>query len=93
MKGEFEMTQEDALVIFRESILLIIKLVSPMLIISVGVGLVIAIFQAATQIHEQTLSFAPKILIIGVILIVAGSWMISNIQEFFQYIMSYMAGL
>jgi len=87
------MTQEDALVIFRESILLIIKLVSPMLIISVGVGLVIAIFQAATQIHEQTLSFAPKILIIGVILIVGGSWMISNIQEFFQYIMSYMAGL
>ncbi|MBE6750919.1 MAG: flagellar biosynthesis protein FliQ [Ruminococcaceae bacterium] len=87
------MTQEDALVIFRESILLIIKLVSPMLLISVGVGLVIAIFQAATQIHEQTLSFAPKILIIGVILIVGGSWMISNIQEFFQYIMSYMAGL
>jgi flagellar biosynthetic protein FliQ len=87
------MTQEDALVIFRESILLIIKLVSPMLLISVGVGLVIAIFQAATQIHEQTLSFAPKILIIGVILIAGGSWMISNIQEFFQYIMSYMAGL
>jgi flagellar biosynthetic protein FliQ len=59
----------------------------------VGVGLVIAIFQAATQIHEQTLSFAPKILIIGVILILAGSWMIANIQEFFQYIMSYMSGL
>ncbi len=87
------MTQEDALVIFRESILLIIKLVSPMLIISVVVGLVIAIFQAATQIHEQTLSFAPKILIIGIILILGGSWMITNIQEFFQYIMSYMAGL
>jgi len=93
MKGVLNMTQEDALVIFRESILLIIKLVSPMLLISVGVGLVIAIFQAATQIHEQTLSFAPKILIIGVILIAGGSWMISNIQEFFQYIMSYMAGL
>lgn len=87
------MTQEDALVIFRESILLIIKLVSPMLLISVGVGLIIAIFQAATQIHEQTLSFAPKILIIGVILIAGGSWIISNIQEFFEYIMSYMTGL
>lgn len=87
------MAQDDALVIFREAILLIVKLVSPLLIISVGVGLVIAIFQAATQIHEQTLSFAPKILIIGVILILAGSWMISNIQEFFQYIMSYMSGL
>ncbi|MBQ6936106.1 MAG: flagellar biosynthetic protein FliQ [Clostridia bacterium] len=87
------MTQEDALVIFRESILLIIKLVSPMLLISVGIGLVIAIFQAATQIHEQTLSFAPKILVIGVMLIAGGAWLISNIQEFFQYIMSYMAGL
>jgi flagellar biosynthetic protein FliQ len=87
------MAQDDALVIFREAILLIVKLVSPLLIISVGVGLVIAIFQAATQIHEQTLSFAPKILIIGVILILAGSWMIANIQEFFQYIMSYMSGL
>lgn len=87
------MTQEDALVIFRESILLIIKLVSPILLVSVGVGLIIAIFQAATQIHEQTLSFAPKILIIGVILIAGGSWIISNIQEFFEYIMSYMTGL
>ena len=87
------MAQDDALVIFREAILLIVKLVSPMLLISVGVGLVIAIFQAATQIHEQTLSFAPKILIIGVILILAGSWMIANIQEFFQYVMSYMSGL
>ena len=87
------MTQEDALVIFRESILLIIKLVSPILLVSVGVGLIIAIFQAATQIHEQTLSFAPKILIIGVILIAGGSWIISNIKEFFEYIMSYMTGL
>jgi flagellar biosynthetic protein FliQ len=93
VKGGIVMAQDDALVIFREAILLIVKLVSPLLIISVGVGLVIAIFQAATQIHEQTLSFAPKILIIGVILILAGSWMIANIQEFFQYIMSYMSGL
>ncbi len=87
------MTQEDALVIFREAILLIIKLVAPMLIVSVAVGLIIAIFQAATQIHEQTLSFAPKILIIGVILIVTGSWIISSMEEFFHYIMSFMAGL
>lgn len=87
------MSQEDALVIFRESIFLIIKLVAPTLIISVAVGLIIAIFQAATQIHEQTLSFAPKILIIGVILIATSSWMISSMQEFFQYILGFMAGL
>jgi flagellar biosynthetic protein FliQ len=93
LKGELQLTQDDALIIFREAILLIIKLVAPMLIISVAVGLIIAIFQAATQIHEQTLSFAPKILIIGVILIAAGSWMISNLQEFFQYVLGYMAGL
>ena len=64
-----------------------------MLIVSVAVGLIIAIFQAATQIHEQTLSFAPKILIIGVILIATGSWIISSMEEFFHYIMSFMAGL
>ena len=87
------MTQDDALVIFREAIMLIIKLVAPMLIISVAVGLIIAIFQAATQIHEQTLSFAPKILIIGVVLIAAGSWMISSLREFIEYIFGYMAGL
>lgn len=87
------MSQEDALVIFRESIFLIIKLVAPTLIISIAVGLIIAIFQAATQIHEQTLSFAPKILVIGVILIATGSWMISSMQEFFQYILGFMAGL
>lgn len=87
------MTQEDALVIFREAIFLIIKLVAPTLLISVAVGLIIAIFQAATQIHEQTLSFAPKILIIGVILIATGSWIISSLQEFIHYIFSFMAGL
>lgn len=87
------MTQEDALIIFREAILLIIKLVAPMLLVSVAVGLIIAVFQAATQIHEQTLSFAPKILVIGVILIVTGSWIVSSLEEFFQYILSYMAGL
>lgn len=87
------MTQETALVVFREAVFLIIKLVAPMLLVSVVIGLVIAIFQAATQIHEQTLSFAPKILVIGVMLIALGSWMISSMEEFFQYIMGLMAGL
>ena len=87
------MTQEDALVVFREAIFLVVKLVAPMLLVSVAIGLIIAIFQAATQIHEQTLSFAPKILIIVVILIAMGSWMISSMEEFFQYIMSFMVGL
>ena len=87
------MTQEDALVVFREAIFLVVKLVAPMLLVSVAVGLIISIFQAATQIHEQTLSFAPKILIIGVILIAMGSWMVSSMEEFFNYIMGFMAGV
>lgn len=87
------MTQEDALVIFREAVFLIVKLIAPLLLVSVAIGLIIAIFQAATQIHEQTLSFAPKILVIGVMLIAMGSWIIANLQEFFHYIFSFMAGL
>ena len=50
------MTQDQVLQIFKEALFLAIKLAGPLLLISMIVGLVIAIFQAATQIHEQTLT-------------------------------------
>lgn len=87
------MTQDSALLIFREMIWMIVKLSAPLLIISIVIGLVIAIFQAATQIHEQTITFVPKILAIALLLIATGSWMLTNLTEFFQYLMSMMGGL
>lgn len=87
------MTQGDALSIFKDAIWLILKLSAPMLIISIVLGLVIAIFQAATQIHEQTLTFVPKIIAIAVILIVMGSWMLTSMSDFFKTLMDIMSGL
>ena len=63
------MTQDLILQVFREALLLSIKLGGPLLLVSMAVGLVISILQAATQVHEQTLSFVPKLLVIAVMLL------------------------
>ena len=69
------------------------KLAAPVLIASIVIGLLVAIFQAATQIHEQTLTFVPKVLVIALMLLVLGSWMIRIITEFFNMIFDKIAGM
>ena len=59
-----------------------IKLGGPLLLISMLVGLVISILQAATQVHEQTLSFVPKVLTIGVLLLLMAPMMIATMNDF-----------
>lgn len=81
------MLQEDVLVAFRESIWMILKLSAPILLVSIVIGLIIAIFQAATQIHEQTMTFVPKIIATAFLLLITGSWMLTNLIDFFQYLM------
>lgn len=63
-----------------------VKLGGPILIISMVVGIVISILQAATQIHEQTLTFVPKLIVIGVILVVTGNSMLKMLQEFTEQV-------
>lgn len=87
------MSQGDVMAVFQQAISLTLKLSAPMLIVSIVVGLIIAIFQAATQIHEQTLTFVPKLLAIGLLLLMTGSWMISLLTEFFSRLFDIMAGL
>ncbi|HIV61498.1 MAG TPA: flagellar biosynthesis protein FliQ [Candidatus Butyricicoccus avistercoris] len=72
--------------IMRESIWVAIKLGGPMLVASMAIGVVIAIFQAATQIHEQSVSFIPKLILIVVFLLVGGNWMLNTMQEFTRMI-------
>lgn len=76
------MTEEVVLQVFREALILAIKLAGPLLLISMIVGLVIAILQAATQVHEQTLTFVPKALTIVVLLLLMAPMMISSCNEF-----------
>ena len=78
------MTQGDVLAILQDSLLVALKLAAPMLVASIAIGLVIAIFQAATQIHEQTLTFVPKVLVIALLLIIMGSWMMTLMNDLVQ---------
>ena len=87
------MTQGDVLAILQESLLVALKLSAPMLVISIAIGLVIAIFQAATQIHEQTLTFVPTVLAIALLLIILGSWMMTLMDDLVQRLFRIMAGL
>lgn len=87
------MAQDDVLLVFREAIWMILKLSAPLLLVSMLLGLVISVFQAATQIHEQTITFVPKIFAVAFVLILAGSWMLVNLTDFFHAMMSLMSGL
>ena len=76
------MTEDMVLQVFREALIIAIRLAGPLLLISMVVGLVIAILQAATQVHEQTLTFVPKALTIVVLLLLMAPMMISSCNEF-----------
>lgn len=78
------MSQEQVMGIFQQAIILAFKLAGPLLAISIIIGLVIAIFQAATQIHEQTLTFVPKIVAIALMMLLLGPWMITMLSDFMQ---------
>ncbi len=76
------MSQADVLNIIREGIYTIIICAAPMLIIAIVIGLIISIFQATTQINEQTLAFAPKIVGILLSILFFGSMIMSRIGGF-----------
>lgn len=80
------MTEDTILQVFKEALFLTFKIAGPLLIISMLVGLVIAIIQAATQVHEQTLTFVPKAVTIVVLLFVLGSFFMSSLETFFDSI-------
>jgi flagellar biosynthetic protein FliQ len=75
-------SQEFVLHIAREALLVALLLAAPALIIGLAVGLVISVFQATTQIQEQTLTFVPKIVAVLLSLLIFGSWMLTTLLNF-----------
>lgn len=61
-----------------------VKLTAPVLLPSLAVGLIIAMFQAATQINEATLTFIPKLIVIGAVLMIMGPGMLQLFLDYFQ---------
>lgn len=78
------MTPEVISIIAQDTVLVAIKLIAPILLSSLAVGLLVAMFQAATQINEQTLTFIPKLAMVIIVLILAGPWMLQVIIDYFQ---------
>jgi len=76
------MTEAYVADIFSNAIYHILITAAPMLLAALLVGLVISIFQATTQIQEQTLSFVPKVLAIFLVLMVAGPWLLRTLMDF-----------
>nr|WP_325204803.1 flagellar biosynthetic protein FliQ [uncultured Oscillibacter sp.] len=68
--------------VMRDAVVVVIKLGGPMLVLSMFAGVLIAIFQAVTQIHEQTIGFILKVVIIVGVLLIAGGWMLTTLQEY-----------
>jgi len=78
------MTPESVLTMGRQAIEVLLMVAAPMLLIALAIGLVVSIFQAATQINEQTLSFIPKLVGVMVALVIAGPWMLSIMLDYMR---------
>jgi flagellar biosynthetic protein FliQ len=73
------MTADSVIVIGQQALIVTALLAAPMLLSALAAGLIIGMFQAATQINEMTLSFIPKLLVLAAALYIGGRWMLSVI--------------
>lgn len=76
------MTPETILTLGQRGLELAIIVAAPLLLTGLGVGVLISLFQAATQINEMTLTFVPKLLAIAAVLILVGPWMLHKMVDF-----------
>ena len=76
------MTLEVFIDIMKDGIQMLLMLITPPLLISLVVGILISIFEAATQIHEQTLTFAPRIIAVFLTLLFLFGWMTENMIQY-----------
>lgn len=76
------MTQDYIIYVAKEAVFTVLLIAGPLLAGSILVGLAVSIFQATTQIQEQTLTFVPKLIVILIILVVAGPWMLNVLTDF-----------
>lgn len=81
-RGRITLTPDMVIKLAEQSIYLIILISAPLLLIALGVGLLVSVFQAMTQIQEQTLAFIPKILAVFLSLVIFGPWMLTMLLDY-----------
>ncbi len=87
------MDADTVISIGRQALYVTSLLAAPMLLSVLAVGLLVGMFQAATQINEMTLSFIPKLLVLVLVLVLSGSWMLNLITDFMKRIFNDIPGL
>lgn len=87
------MTPESVMTLGRTAMEVCLMVAAPMLLVALIIGLIVSIFQAATQINEATLSFIPKLVGIFVALLLAGPWMLSVMLDYMRQVFTGIPGL
>ncbi|HEX7640990.1 MAG TPA: flagellar biosynthesis protein FliQ [Burkholderiaceae bacterium] len=87
------MNPEYVMTMGRHAMEVTLMIAAPMLLVALAIGLVVSIFQAATQINEMTLSFIPKLVGIFVALVVAGPWMLTVMLDYMRELFSGIPGM
>ena len=82
------MESQQVLTIARDGLLTLLIVCGPIVMVVLAVGLVVSVFQAATQIHEATLSFVPKLLAAFATLGLAGPWMLSTLVDYIRSVLT-----
>jgi flagellar biosynthetic protein FliQ len=80
------MTPESVMTMAHQAMYVALLLAAPLLLVALVVGLVVSLFQAATQINESTLSFIPKLIAVAVTLVIAGPWMLSTLLDYMRQV-------
>jgi flagellar biosynthetic protein FliQ len=80
------MTPDTVINIGQQALQTTVLLAAPMLLSVLAIGLIIGMFQAATQINEMTLSFIPKLMVLALVLMLSGSWMLNVALDFMRQI-------
>ena len=87
------MTPESVMTLGRNAMEVCLMVAAPMLLVALIIGLIVSIFQAATQINEATLSFIPKLVGIFVALVLAGPWMLAVMLDYMHQVFAGIPGL
>ena len=82
------MNQDEVISLSLEAMVLAMKIGMPLLLVGLVIGLVVSVFQAVTQIQEQTLAFIPKVIGMAIVLVVGGPWMLGQVVMYTQELYS-----
>jgi flagellar biosynthesis protein FliQ len=78
------MTRDTVISLAVDAMMLAVKVAGPLLLVGLAVGLIVSIFQAVTQIQEQSLQFIPKVIGVAIVIIVGGPWMLDQLVVYAQ---------